>query len=320
MGALTRPTRHTLSLRPITLYSLYCRTYRPILPYHNTTKLSFRTTMFTHTTSNYSRRLAGFTSVVALLCFTTQCAADMEIVAARVCSYIKKQDHNGSCNWCFRGVSNVHKEGTISAVRANSKIKYFVFTRKTENGGLKTDNFKVHQVLGPEIYQGEWLQLILKGHGFMSKNIDRWFKVSKSIDFLKCLLTEEGALTYTDCKFSKRYIKEAIDEYEEDTSSPEPVSFLGECRKAWDNYREAKEEERCKTCHDTGLEPCDDKKDCTNDDLLHACWNPVGQCMRPCTRCEEEEEVDRPLSRGEYRRKNREYNARKARNAELTTD
>merc|ERR1711925_68943 len=133
--------------------------------------------MGNHTISNYSRCLAGFTSVVALLCFTTQCAAGMEIEAARVCSNIKKQDHIGSCNWCFSGVSNSPEEGTISVVRdANSKINYFVFTRKTENCDLKTDNFRVHQVIGPEKNPGECLQLKLKGYGFMSKMANRWIK------------------------------------------------------------------------------------------------------------------------------------------------
>lgn len=40
--------------------------------------------MFTHTISNYSRRLAGFTSVVVLLCFTSQCAADRTEFVARI--------------------------------------------------------------------------------------------------------------------------------------------------------------------------------------------------------------------------------------------
>jgi len=39
---------------------------------------------------------------------------------------------------------------------------------------------------------------------------------------------------------------------------------------------------QCETCNDTGLEPCDDKKDCTNEDFFHV--HAFQQCTRPC-RC-----------------------------------
>jgi len=49
----------------------------------------------------------------------------------------------------------------------------------------------------------------------------------------------------------------------------------------------------CEACNDTGSEPCD-KADCTNKDRLHACWNPMGQCTRPCP-CGKQKETRRLL-------------------------
>merc|ERR1711964_4142 len=109
----------------------------------------------------------------------------------------------------------------------NSAIKYFLFERETKNGNLKTDKFTVDHVIGPSLCKG-WLHLKLRG----MKN--RWVKVSKSLDFLDCLLTQDGAMTS-----KSKHQDEAIDYIEEaiDYATPRPtepnLTFVDIVRKMW---------------------------------------------------------------------------------------